>query len=212
MRTIRRAIFSIRVHRRWPKPRRAAAVIGALGAGLAVVWPFMPAAVASTITPAAASRPGAAMRPTSAPTTPLITSVNAQGLGLLVSWLPDPVTDQVTSYKVMAAAAAGGRTPPHGCAGPFTVSVSAANSAAVVPGVCTGVAYQSTVTAVGSGGTSPASAKSSPVVPLPPQVPQPPLITSIFGRPGALIVSWTAPGDNGGKPVTGYTVTATAKV
>jgi len=197
---------------RYLNPWRTVAVLGVISAGVAAVeLPFMPGALASQAGSAVAMQSAAAMRPASAPATPFLVSVDAQGLGLLVSWLPDPGTEQVTSYKVKASAAVGGQTPPPGCAGPFTVPVSAANSAAVVPGLCARVAYQATVAAVSGGGTSPASPASSPVVPLPAQVPQAPLITSVFGRPEALIVSWTAPGDDGGKPVTEYTLTATAK-
>lgn len=61
-----------------------------------------------------------------------------------------------------------------------------------------------------TGSMSPVSPPSSPVVPHAAQAPDAPLITSVFGRPGALVVSWTPPGDDGGKPLTGYTLTAAA--
>ena len=139
-----------------------------------------------------------------------MTSVVAEGLGLLVSWNPDPVGEQVTSYTVTAAAAAGGGTPPPGCAGPFTVSVDGSNSAGLVGGLCTAVAYQATVSATNGAGTSLVSPAFSPVVPLAAQPPQAPLITSVFARDGALIVSWTPPGYDGGDPLSTYTLTATA--
>ncbi len=47
-------------------------------------------------------------------------------------------------------------------------------------------------------------------MPLAAQPPQAPLITSVFDRSGALIVSWTPPGYGGGDPLTIYTLTATA--
>jgi hypothetical protein len=139
-----------------------------------------------------------------------VTSVVAEGLGLLVSWNPDPASDQVTSYTVKVAPAAGGVTPPAGCKGPFKLSVNGSNSAGLVGKLCTGVAYQAKVSATSSAGTSPVSPASSPVVPLPAQVPQAPLITSVFGRDGALLVSWTPPGSNGGKPLARYTLAASA--
>ncbi|MGH3397733.1 MAG: fibronectin type III domain-containing protein, partial [Streptosporangiaceae bacterium] len=142
------------------------------------------------------------------PDRPFVTSVVAEGLGLLVSWNPDPASEQVASYTVTAAAASGGVTSPPGCSGPFTLSVDGSNSAGLVGGLCTGVAYQATVSATNASGTSAASPLSDPVVPLAAQVPQAPLITSVFGRDGGLLVSWTPPGSNGGKPLTRYTLAA----
>ena len=72
------------------------------------------------------------------------------------------------------------------------------------------MAYQATVSGASTAGTSARSALSSPVVPLVAQVPEAPLITAVFARAGALAVSWTPPGNNGGKPLTGYSLTATA--
>src|ERR1700746_3678291 len=90
-----------------------------------------------------------------APDTPFVTSVVAEGLGLLVSWGPDPAGEQGTSYTVTVAPASGGFTPPPGCAGPFTLSVDGSNSAGLMGGLCTGVAYQATASATNSGGASP---------------------------------------------------------
>jgi large repetitive protein len=143
------------------------------------------------------------------PTTPFVTPVIAEGLGLLVSWNPDPPTDQVTSYSVTVSAAAG-VTPPPGCAGPFGLTVDASNSAGLVRILCTGVAYVATVSATNAAGTSPTSPNSAPVVPLAAQAPQAPLIGSVLGRDTALVVSWSPPAGDGGAAVTGFTVTATA--
>lgn len=63
------------------------------------------------------------------PDAPMVASVVAEGLGLLVSWDPDPASEQVSSYTVTVVPAAGGVTPPAGCSGPFTLSVSGSNSA-----------------------------------------------------------------------------------
>ena len=80
----------------------------------------------------------------------------------------------------------------------------------VVASLCAAVAYTISLTATNAVGTSPASAPSNPVVALPAQVPSAPLITSVFGRNAALLVSWSAPDDDGGSALTGYVLTATA--
>jgi Fibronectin type III domain len=144
------------------------------------------------------------------PDTPVVTTVVAVGLGLLVSWNPDAAGEQVSVYNVTAVPAAGGVTPPPGCAGPFTVSVDGSNSAALVGGLCTGVAYTATASATNSAGSSASSPPSSPVVPLPAQVPEPPVIGSVMGRDSGLIVSWSPPAMDGGKPITAYKLTAAA--
>jgi hypothetical protein len=89
------------------------------------------------------------------------------------------------------------------------VTAPAANSAAVVGGLCVGVAYVAKVAAVNSAGTGKFSSNSNPFAPLPAQVPGAPLITSVTGRDQSLVVSWSAPLSDGGQPLTGYAVTAT---
>jgi|HubBroStandDraft_4_1064222.scaffolds.fasta_scaffold06127_2 hypothetical protein len=76
-------------------------------------------------------------------------------------------------------------------------------------GLCAAVAYTILLTATNSIGTGPASAPSDPVVALPAQAPSVPLITTVYGRHAALLVSWSAPDDNGGSAITGYVLKAT---
>ncbi|MGO9903546.1 MAG: fibronectin type III domain-containing protein, partial [Solirubrobacteraceae bacterium] len=76
-------------------------------------------------------------------------------------------------------------------------------------GLCAGVAYSAEVSTSNGAGSSGFSAASAAVVPLVAQVPSEPLLVSVFGRDGALAVSWSAPADDGGDPVSGYVLSAT---
>jgi hypothetical protein len=120
--------------------------------------------------------------------------VSAQGLGVLVTWAPDPATASVTQYSAEAIPAPG-TTPPPACSSPVVVSVPNSNTAAVIEGLCSGVAYVARVQAANSAGTGAWSAKSNPFAPLPAQAPGAPLITAVFGRSQSLVVSWSAPPD-----------------
>ena len=75
-----------------------------------------------------------------------------------------------------------------------------------VGGLTNGTSYTFRVTATNSVGTGPASAASAGVVPA--TVPDAP--TGVAATPGdsSALVSWSAPGSNGGAPVNGYTVTS----
>jgi Fibronectin type III domain len=150
----------------------------------------------------------AVTRATSLPPAPFLESVSPQGLGVLVTWSPDPVSAGVTQYSIQALPAPG-TTPPPSCSSPVTVTAPAADTATVVGGLCEGVAYVAKVAAVNVAGTGSFSAKSNPFAPLPAQVPGAPLVTSVTGRAQSLVVSWSAPLSDGGQPLTGYAVTAT---
>jgi streptogramin lyase len=90
-----------------------------------------------------------------APEPPAIVSVDAEGLGMLVSWAPNPTSDDVTSYVVTASVASGytGTVPP-GCASPSPVTVPGADAAGDVTGLCAGVPYTATVSATNTFGSS----------------------------------------------------------
>jgi len=141
-----------------------------------------------------------------APGAPFIASVAPRGLGALVTWTPNPAGDQVTSYT--ASAAADSSPVPTGCSSPAPSSSPASDSAMLVSGLCAALAYTIRLTATNSIGTGPASAPSDPVVALPAQAPSAPLITTVYGRNAALLVSWSAPDDNGGSAIIGYVLKA----
>ncbi len=115
-----------------------------------------------------------------------------------VSWTApaDNGGSAVLSYTV---------TPYDGATPLGAVTVSAPTTQAVVSGLVNGKPYTFVVVAtnaVGSGG----GATSGPVTPA--TVPQPPssVVAAIDVRAARL--SWTAPTNTGGSPITGYTVTA----
>jgi hypothetical protein len=75
-----------------------------------------------------------------------------------------------------------------------------------VPGLVNGTSYTFSVTATNGVGTSVPSAPSAAVTPA--RAPDAPTGLTLVGGLRTASVSWTAPTDSGGSPITGYTVTA----
>ena len=160
-------------------------ILGAVSALIlgTFVVPATPAAAVGPL-PQAATAPAA---PTSVKATP----GNAQAV---VTWTaPATGGSAITGYTVTSS--------PDG----ITATTTGAKTATLV-GLTNGTAYTFTVTATNAIGTGPASAPSTAVTPAaPPGAP-----TSVTATPGntKAVVTWTAPTDNGGSAITGYTVTA----
>lgn len=112
-----------------------------------------------------------------------------------VSWLPPTEVTGVTGYVVTAAP--GGAT--------CTVT-GAASTSCVVTGLANGTPYTFTVAATYTAAVGNDSLPSSPVTPVGP--PTAPL--NVRGTPGEgrLLVEWDPPANDGGAPVTQYTVSA----
>ena len=110
-----------------------------------------------------------------------------------VTWLPpsDSGSFPIDVYMV--------RTQPGG------QSCTTSTTTCTVTGLTNGTAYTFTVTASSAAGTGPASTPSAPVTPR--TIPGPP--QSVIARPGdsRATISWSAPTDDGGSPITGYRVT-----
>jgi uncharacterized protein YjbI with pentapeptide repeats len=88
-------------------------------------------------------------------------------------------------------------------------AVDGAQSSEAVTGLVDGDSYTFTVTAQNAVGNSPESAPSPPVTPLSSHtVPEAPTGVSATPGDGQAVVTWSAPLDDGGSPVTHYTVTA----
>ncbi len=145
------------------------------------------------------------------PGAPVVVEVSPRGLGALVSWSPADVTVPVTGYSLAAQAmSVAGVTIPAGCGSPAFSSAGPSDTAGLVSGLCDGIPYQVRVTASNGNGTGPASDSSNPVVPLPAGPPSAPMISSVVGRDGQLLVDWVPPTDNGGASLIWYVLTARA--
>jgi alpha-tubulin suppressor-like RCC1 family protein len=150
----------------------------------------------------AASLPSAAAVPGTTPGAPTGVSATAGNGSALVSWSA-PASNggsAITGYTVTAADSTSPGNGGETCSwttGPLTCTVS---------GLTNGDSYRFSVTAKNSAGTGNPSSPSSAVVPS--TTPGAP--TGVSAAPGdaSALVSWSAPGSNGGRTITAYTVTA----
>jgi outer membrane protein OmpA-like peptidoglycan-associated protein len=129
----------------------------------------------------------------SAPPTP---SAAAGIRNATVTWTASDVEGYPTA-RYTATATPGGAS----CTTP-TGSVTSCD----VTGLANGTSYTFRVTATNVVGTSSPSAPSNAVET--PRVPGAPKAPSVIAQFGKATVSWTAPGDDGGYPITSYTVSA----
>ncbi|MDW3219367.1 MAG: Ig-like domain repeat protein [Acidimicrobiales bacterium] len=112
-----------------------------------------------------------------------------------VSWDEPGDTTGITGYEVTAAP--GGAT----CS---TVGVS--NTSCDVTGLTNGTAYTFTVTPTTDSGPGTTSLPSDPVTPTGP--PDAPVSVEGAAGDGRVVVSWDPPANDGGSPITGYTVSS----
>ena len=135
-----------------------------------------------------------------APGAPVIGRPTAGNASATVVWTA-PSTNggsAVTGYTVRAY---------RGGALVRTVTAGASATSAVVDGLANGSAHAFTVSAVNAVGEGAGSSLSVPVTPVAPAtVPGAPRITGTAVSSGAASVSWWAPVDDGGAPITGYVV------
>ncbi|WP_459645790.1 fibronectin type III domain-containing protein [Kineococcus sp. NUM-3379] len=106
----------------------------------------------------------------------------------------------LTGYSVRAWAVGAG-TPA------VTAEVPAERTTAIVEGLLNGTAYTFEVVARNPAGEAPPSERSAPVVPRAPAVqPGAPVLGAVTAGDTTATVTWSAPGSDGGAPVSGYTV------
>ena len=158
------------------------------------------------------SAPSAAVTPTpaaTAPSAPTAVTTTAGDGQIDVGWTAPESDggDPISSYTVTALID-GKAVPGRTCTitGPFTPQLGC-----TVTGLTNGTAYTFTVTANNTVGAGLASLPSDPVAPIPaPNAPAAP--TSVTATPGdaQATVTFTAPTDNGGAPITSYEVQASA--
>jgi len=142
-----------------------------------------------------------------APATPTNVNATASDSQATVSWTELSGGGAVSSYTVHNSFASNGVTVPDVIIAPPAGSTVPPTSA-LITGLTDGVTYQFEVSASNSFGVSPFSSPSNSVTPHAITVPgAPSAVTATAGNTQAG-VSWTAPADDGGSPITSYTVTS----
>jgi uncharacterized repeat protein (TIGR02543 family) len=141
------------------------------------------------------STASSSVTPAGPPGAPTISGATAGNASATVSWNAPGSNggSAITGYTVTSS--------------PGAKTCTTTTTSCSVTGLTNGTAYTFTATATNASGTSAASTASSSVTPQ--TVPGAP--TNVSGAVGnaASVVSWTAPGSNGGSAITGYTATST---
>lgn len=143
-----------------------------------------------------ASPPSNSVTPATVPGTPTVQSAVPGNASASIQFLaPSANGAAITAYTASCAIDGGSPVTATGAGSPITVT-----------GLTNSAAYACSLTATNTAGTS---APSAAVSTTPRTVPGAPIIgTATFGD-GQATVTFTAPSDNGGSTITGYTVTST---
>jgi hypothetical protein len=143
--------------------------------------------------------PNIPLRPASAPS-----ALEAYAGNTFVNlvWSPPALSESsglaITGYSITATPVLAGMA-----AQPILVK----DTFAKITGLTNGTLYTFSVSAVNSLGSSSATATATPLGTISTTAPNPPTGVSAVRDNKAAIVSWTAPTNNGGSPITGYKVT-----
>ncbi|MBV9920947.1 MAG: DUF4082 domain-containing protein, partial [Pseudonocardia sp.] len=117
-----------------------------------------------------------------------------------VSWTAPATGGPTTTYTITPYIGSTAQTPT-------TVTGTPPATTAIISGLQQGTAYTFQVQASNPTGAGPPSAASSPVTVTGPAPPFPPTGVSANPANGQAQISWTAPGNNNGGAITGYTIT-----
>ncbi|HET7740300.1 MAG TPA: fibronectin type III domain-containing protein [Mycobacterium sp.] len=150
--------------------------------------------------PSVASMVHISAAPATAPGAP--TGVNATaGFGQArVSWTaPADGGSPITAYTITPYVGATAQTPT-------TINGNPPSTSATVAGLTPGTAYTFAVVATNAVGSGPASAPSNPVTPTALTAPAAPTAVNATAGNAQATVTWAVP-NNGGSPITSYTVT-----
>ena len=141
-----------------------------------------------------ASSPSNSVTPVAVPDAPTIGTATASNNQASVTFTaPSNIGDSpITGYTVTSS--------------PGNITSTGASSPIIVTGLTNGTAYTFTVTATNTQGTGVPSAASNSVTPS--TVPDAPTIGTAIRGNAQVSVAFTAPANNGGSPITGYTVTS----
>jgi hypothetical protein len=150
------------------------------------------------------SSPSSPTTPYTTPGAPSISSVvPGNGSASLVWTAPsNNGGDAVSGYTVTALNVTTNATMTDAC----PTTVSSAGTSCTVNGLTNGDSYVFEVAAINLAGPGVFSSTSSPEIPY--TSPKAPSIASVKAGVLSALVSWTAPSNNGGSAVTGYTVSA----
>jgi hypothetical protein len=118
----------------------------------------------------------------------------------LVSWTAPTTGGAVSTYTVTPYIGTVAQTP-------VTVTGSPAATSTTVTGLSSSSSYTFKVQASNGSGPGPVSAASNPVTPTGSTAPGAPTGVSANPATSEALVSWTAPANTGGSPITGYTIT-----
>ncbi len=138
-----------------------------------------------------------AIAPAGVPAAPSITSAVAGDAQATLTWTGVGGNGSTISGYVI--------TPFIGDVAQTPIDSTGAGTTKVITGLANGTTYTFTVAATNAVGTGAASATSSPVTPT--GDPSAPSILSAVRGNQQVALTWAAPTNNGGSPITGYTIT-----
>lgn len=138
------------------------------------------------------------MTPNGVPAAPVISAVTADKASVTVTWAAPPATGLALTGYVVRVYVGDSSTPFR------TVTAGRSATSTKVSKLTNGTVYTVTVTATNAVGAGAESARSAPVRPGTP--PAAPRLGTVTAGNASATVTWQAPGDTGGRPVTGYVV------